>query len=108
MRTIRSGCCSTSRRLSRDFTSLRRSLTAASRLCAVEAVRLQAAANGGRMPESLEAVTIVPVPHDPVTGKPFPYSGNDSAATLIREGPPPSRLKVVYRITPQRTARGSK
>ncbi len=70
-------------------------------LRAVEAVRLDAAANGGRMPESLGAVKIVPIPPDTVTGKPFQYTRDGATATLVREGPPPARLKVIYRIVPQ-------
>jgi thiol-disulfide isomerase/thioredoxin len=70
-------------------------------LRAVEAVRLQAAANGGGMPASLDAVTLVPVPPDPVTGRPFPYETDGKTATVVREGPAPSRLKVAYRIAPR-------
>jgi thiol-disulfide isomerase/thioredoxin len=70
-------------------------------LRAVEAVRLHAAANGGRMPASIDAVGIVPIPPDPVTGKPFLYAREGETATLVREGPPPARLKVVYRIAPR-------
>ncbi len=54
------------------------------------------------MPASLDAVTIVPIPPDPVTGKPFQYALDGETATLTREGPPPSRLKVVYRINARR------
>ncbi|MBN2296273.1 MAG: hypothetical protein JXM70_27835 [Pirellulales bacterium] len=39
----------------------------------IEALRLYGAANGGRLPERLADVTEVPVPFDPVTGKPFTY-----------------------------------
>jgi thiol-disulfide isomerase/thioredoxin len=67
----------------------------------VEALRLHAAAHGGRMPASLDAVDIVPVPLDPMTGKPFQCDSDGHTATLVREGPAPSRLKVVYRIAPR-------
>lgn len=40
----------------------------------VEAVRLFAAANGGKLPEKLDAITSVPLPLDPVTGLPFNYN----------------------------------
>jgi hypothetical protein len=53
------------------------------------------------MPASLDAVNLVPVPLDPMTGKPFPYDSDGRTATLVREGPAPSRLKVVYRIAPR-------
>ena len=65
---------------------------------AVEAVRLHAAANGARMPATLDAVKVVPVPLDPVTGAPFPYARDGETAALSREGPRPSRLKIIYRI----------
>jgi hypothetical protein len=70
-------------------------------LRAVEAVRLHAAANSGRMPAAIDAVNLVPVPLDPMTGKPFQYDSDGRTATLAREGPAPSRLKVLYRIAPR-------
>ena len=39
----------------------------------VEAVRLYAAAHDGQLPASLEDVKDVPLPLDPVHGKPFEY-----------------------------------
>ena len=39
----------------------------------VEAVRLYAAAHADKPPASLDAITDVPIPMDPVTGKPFGY-----------------------------------
>ncbi len=48
----------------------------------VEAVRLYAAAHGGKLPASLADVKEVPVPVDPVTGKPFGYKLADGKATL--------------------------
>lgn len=42
-------------------------------LRAVEAVRMHAAANGGKLPEKLTDVKLVPVPDDPYTGNPFVY-----------------------------------
>jgi hypothetical protein len=56
-------------------------------LAAVEAIRLHAAATG-TLPESLDAVTAVPVPADPGTGKPFAYHSADGVATL--SGPAPA------------------
>jgi hypothetical protein len=53
----------------------------------VEAIRLYAAAHGGRLPPELAAVREVPVPDDPVTGKPFQYRVNGDRATL--HAPPP-------------------
>jgi hypothetical protein len=73
----------------------------AAALRTVEPVRLHAAAHGGRMPASLDAVDIVPVPLDPMTGKPFQCDSDGHTATLVREGLSPLRLKVVYRIAPR-------
>ena len=49
----------------------------------VEAIRMHAAANGGKLPATLDAVTIVPIPLDPVTGKPFAYRVEGDTAVLI-------------------------
>jgi hypothetical protein len=53
----------------------------------VEAVRLYAAAHGGKLPARLEDVKEAPVPSDPYLGKPFVYRLGNGVATL--EGPPP-------------------
>jgi len=52
------------------------------------------------MPASIDAVNIVPIPPDPVTGKPFQYACEGETATLVQESPA-HRLKVVYRIVPR-------
>jgi hypothetical protein len=52
----------------------------------VEAVRLFAAAHDGQLPEALSAITEVPVPDDPVTGKSFDYTVEGRTFTL--HGPP--------------------
>ncbi len=57
-------------------------------LQAVEAVRAHLAASGGRLPRSWDEVTAVPVPDDPLTGKPFPYTLKDGVATIA--APPPA------------------
>jgi hypothetical protein len=57
-------------------------------LRAVEAIRLHAAANEGKLPKSLADVKIVPVPDDPYTLKPFEYTAKDDTFTLA--GPPPT------------------
>jgi hypothetical protein len=49
---------------------------------AIEALRMHAAANAGQLPASLAEVTIVPVPLNPATDKPFPYECKDGVATL--------------------------
>jgi hypothetical protein len=49
----------------------------------VEAIRLHAAANGGKLPPKLSDVAEVPIPADPWTGKPFEYQLDGERATLI-------------------------
>jgi hypothetical protein len=51
----------------------------------IEALRMYAAANEGKLPETLGDLT-VPVPIDAVTGKPFEYQLRDGTAVI--EGPP--------------------
>jgi hypothetical protein len=58
----------------------------------VEALRLYAAGHGGRLPAQLADVP-VPVPHDPVTGKPFRYKLDGDTAT-VRGSPPRGMEKV--------------
>jgi hypothetical protein len=50
-------------------------------LRAIEALRMYAAEHD-RWPDRLEEVTIVPVPNDPYTGKPFDYSPGPTIAML--------------------------
>jgi hypothetical protein len=75
-------------------------------LRAVEALRLHAAANGGKWPTKLEEVTATAVPDDPTTGKPFDYVLNGDTATL--SGPtigtdPPTRWNTIrYELTLRR------
>jgi len=55
------------------------------RLCGlrcVEAIRLYAAAHGGQLPPTLAAMTDVPLPADPMTGRPFQYDLSGGTATL--------------------------
>jgi hypothetical protein len=69
----------------------------------VEAIRLFAAAHGGKLPARLDDIKEVPVPADPYLGKPFVYRAGDGTATL--EGPPPPGEKanagnaLVYELT---------
>ena len=51
-------------------------------LQAVEAVRLHLAANQGRLPKLLSEITIVAVPEDAQTGKPFEYAVAGDGFTL--------------------------
>jgi hypothetical protein len=71
-------------------------------LQAAEAVRAYAAAHGGTLPPTLDAIQL-PVYPDPVTGKTFVYEVKDGTAVL-RGTPPPGRkaepaFNRVYEIT---------
>lgn len=48
----------------------------------LEAVRMHATTNGGRLPETLDEVAIVPIPDDPVTEQPFMWSVRGEIAEL--------------------------
>ena len=54
----------------------------------IEALRLHGAANGGSLPKQLTDITVVPIPVDPVTGKPFSYELHGDTA-LLEATPPP-------------------
>jgi hypothetical protein len=56
-------------------------------LRAVEAIRLEAAKNGGKLPASLTDLS-VPVPPDPAAGKPFDYKVDGLTATLAGKPTP--------------------
>lgn len=59
-------------RMERDLAAIR----------VIEALRLYAAANEGKLPETLDAVTQVPVPLNPATGKPFVYRLEEQTAII--------------------------
>ena len=74
----------------------------------IEALRMHAAANRGQFPKTLEEITIVPVPDDPLTEKPFPYRIEGNKAVL--EAPAPRGQSQqsygrVYEITLNRRER---
>lgn len=52
----------------------------------IEAIRDHAARNDGRLPASLDDVTALPVPRDPMTAKPFEYTVTGN--TFILQSPP--------------------
>jgi hypothetical protein len=54
----------------------------------VEAIRIYAAAHDGKLPPTLDAITEVPIPIDPVTGKAFTYRVAGERATLYAPPPP--------------------
>ncbi|QDU58788.1 hypothetical protein [Aeoliella mucimassa] len=49
----------------------------------IEALRMHAAENNATWPESLDAITCVPVPNNPATGEPFEYHLQDDTAVLV-------------------------
>ncbi len=65
----------------------------------IEALRLHAHEHDGKLPGSLDEVKL-PIPPDPVSGKPFSYSVKDGVATLTGENPTPGseRTNRVYEI----------
>jgi hypothetical protein len=62
----------------------------------LEALRIHAAANGGRLPGKLADVTEVPVPEDPVTDAPFDYELAGGIARL--RSPKISDVSIDYAI----------
>jgi hypothetical protein len=63
----------------------------------IEALRLYAAQNG-KWPAALADVTDVPMPTDPMTGKPFEYSVQEDKAVLIAPGKTDGPDAVNYEI----------
>ena len=49
----------------------------------IEALRLHLAANPGPLPGALDLIAIVPIPSDPVTGRPFEYRLEGETAVLV-------------------------
>jgi hypothetical protein len=85
------------------FTAARLDRRVAALRC-VEAVRLYAAAHDGKLPQALGDITAVPIPADPVTGKPFTYRAVGDRATLSAPAPagetPTTRNTLTYELTP--------
>ena len=52
----------------------------------IEAIRLYAYDHNGKLPEKLEAIDEVPVPPNPMTGKPFAYRLEGDTAVLLADG----------------------
>ncbi|QEH33889.1 hypothetical protein OJF2_24210 [Aquisphaera giovannonii] len=71
----------------------------------LEALSLHASKNGGALPPSLEAMKDVPVPADPLTGKPYEYALQGDTATLTAPAPagypnePPYLLKYAVKLS---------
>jgi hypothetical protein len=55
------------------------------------------AAHDGKLPHSLDEVKIVPLPIDPMTGKPFEYLLKDGVATL--SSPKAPSLTYVLKVS---------
>ena len=64
----------------------------------VEAVRMFAAENDGRLPDKLEAIDSAPVPNDPVSGQPFQYVRDHDHLSIngprLPSGPLDIKLKI--------------
>ena len=68
----------------------------------LEAIRLQIAADGGRVPKSLDDVTVVAVPADPFLDRPFEYAAKDGGFTLTAPPLPGTGRNMgehVYEVT---------
>lgn len=73
-----------------------------SALRCIEAIRMQAAADGGKLPKQLNEVHVVPVPIDPMTGTAFQYLLEGNKATIHSPGPTgkdEKRFSLTYVIT---------
>jgi hypothetical protein len=68
----------------------------------IEAIRLHAASHDGELPAQLGDIREVPVPADPLTGKPFVYHQAGNKATLAGDqralGAPPAGA-LIYELT---------
>lgn len=80
-------------RLDRDIAMLR----------IVEALRLEAAHNGGHLPQALSDIKRVPIPADPLTGKPFIYDASDRRRARLEAPlhPEESHRRPVFDLTLQ-------
>ncbi len=65
----------------------------------MEAVRLQAAADRGVLPQSLDEVKVVPVPNDPATGRAFGFRRDGDVVVLEAPGLTAGQPGVSYRIS---------
>jgi len=70
-------------------------------LRAIEAIRMYAADHGSQLPQTLEAITAVPVPLDPITGQAFLYQVRDGKTARLEapktEAEP--KRRPVYELT---------
>jgi hypothetical protein len=71
---------------------------------AIEAIRMHAAQHGGKLPQSLSEISVVPVPNHPRFGTPFPYKLEGDKAILevrrMTEAPEPMQdSDYIFEIT---------
>jgi hypothetical protein len=71
----------------------------------VEAVRLYAAGHDGKLPAALKDITEVPIPTDPMTGKPFEYEVKGDKAKLSAPLPPGPKPQPGFLLTYELTLR---
>ena len=64
----------------------------------IEAIRIYAAAHDGKLPTTLDAITEVPIPLDPMTGKAFTYRVSGERATLYAPPPPGEKAMPHYNV----------
>jgi hypothetical protein len=74
-------------RLERHFAALR----------LVEAVRLHAGANGGKLPAKLSDITVVPISDNPFNGQPFDYRLDGDTAVIFAAGQQPQEYRIKLR-----------
>lgn len=67
----------------------------------IEAIRMYAADHSGQLPGSLDGITVVPIPFDPVTGEEFIYSRIDTRHARLEApvSPAESKRRPVYELT---------
>jgi hypothetical protein len=70
----------------------------------IEAIRMHAALHGGKLPQTLPEISVVPVPNHPRFGTPFPYKVEGDKATLearrMTEAPTPMQEgDYIFEIT---------
>src|SRR5262249_54862538 len=70
-------------------------------LRAIGAPGRHAGATGRQLPQRLDQVTVVPIPDDPGTGKPFEYHKDGARATLVSRvpGEPLEKEGLRYTVT---------
>jgi len=73
----------------------------------LEAIRLHAMANSGLLPQTLDQIK-VPIPQDPLNGRPFEYACIGNQAALNSPAPKGEDAKVAlrYEITAAQTEQG--